>query len=176
MAMLSTQAYISRNGLWWYQLWLRYHVLIFHKDSMTELEPTNTWRSKPGNSTAFVGILLQVFQRMDSHKGTAGKKEQFSERLSILTRFIHTDWGYTPWLQNRIVYQYFSSFEELYPTFYTWMWWSKGALANKVKVHTCMSPHTSYGILPEDHVNKFDISANIMWRFLLIKPKESTAF
>ena len=94
-------------------------MLIFHKDSMTELEPTNTWRSKPGNSTAFVGILLQVFQRMDSHKGTAGKKEQFSERLSILTRFIHTDWQYTPWLQNRIVYQYLSSFEKLYPTYYT---------------------------------------------------------
>ena len=108
-------------------------MLIYHKDSRTELEPTNTWKSKSANGTAFMGILLQVFQRMDSHKGTAGKKEQFSERLSILTRFTHTDWQYTLWLQDQIVHQYFTSFEELIPTFCTWMWWSKGALANKLR-------------------------------------------
>ena len=95
-------------------------MLIFHKDSMTELEPTYTWKSKPANSTAFKGISLQVFQTMDSHKSsTARKKKQCSERSSILTRFTHTDWQYTPWLQDRIVYQYFTSFEELNPTFYT---------------------------------------------------------
>ena len=88
---------------------------------MPELEPTDTWKSKPANSTAFMGIPLQVFQTMDSHKSTAGKKEQGSERLSILTRFIHTNWQYTPWLQDRIVYQYFTSFEELDPTLYTQM-------------------------------------------------------